>query len=391
MRSFFKRPSWATRGDENPKPDFYRRADQTYADIIAVNKEARDRSCSHVSNTSTEDDGKECKCRPVWHESGFETNLPLALLQAQERADWGSKSLSDNGLYRVSPTAFDFDGSNNLVERATMEIDTTDFSNAHPFGPKDARNPQPTHDESFLHPNKTKPITTGLSGRNDQGTYLDDTSHLDQDVDREGVDVIVQILITSKIETTEPLIIHRKISQPLRDVRIAWCRRQKIPKHVQPFVYLTWRGRRLFDVTTCRSLGSSFERSTTDGLICNDNPDKQYIRIHMEAVIEDLVPPTNGRDMPVRSITLNKQSATLNDGIQDEQTRVVLKCPAYGDLEWNFTPMMQISQLVLAFREAKDIPTDRTVYLIFDGDRLDPNSSIADYDIADEDLMDVVV
>src|SRR5699024_6561601 len=62
MKSFFRRPSWASRGNENATPDFYRRSGQTYTDIIAATKEERERSAIDPSSDHSED-GRTVKCR----------------------------------------------------------------------------------------------------------------------------------------------------------------------------------------------------------------------------------------------------------------------------------------------------------------------------------------
>ncbi|THC90923.1 hypothetical protein EYZ11_009611 [Aspergillus tanneri] len=55
MRTFFNRPPWANRGEKDPPSDFYRRAGQTYGDIVAANKEARERTANCAPTTPTED------------------------------------------------------------------------------------------------------------------------------------------------------------------------------------------------------------------------------------------------------------------------------------------------------------------------------------------------
>lgn len=68
-------------------------------------------------------------------------------------------------------------------------------------------------------------------------------------------DAVLQILVTSPIPGSRPLILARKISQRLRDVRLTWFMHQGLPEHMKDSIFLTWKGKRLFDVTSCRSLG----------------------------------------------------------------------------------------------------------------------------------------
>lgn len=205
-------------------------------------------------------------------------------------------------------------------------------------------------------------------------------------------DAIVQILITSEIKNTKPLIVHRKMSQYLRDVRLAWCRRQEKVEGLARSVFLTWKGRRLFDVTTCKSLGV---RAGDNNFV--ESGDLEDIgantRIHLEAATEDTfqaqspgaLSPTGSADSYSSS---SDDRAMENHG---ETIRVVLRCPGVGTIEVHPRTKTPISWLVDKFRKAHQIPRDQLIFLMFDGDRLDPGLSIADYDIAESDMMDVVI
>lgn len=204
-------------------------------------------------------------------------------------------------------------------------------------------------------------------------------------------DTAVQILITSEIENTKPLIIRRKISQCLKDVRLAWCKRQNVPEEMQSSVVLTWKGRRLFDVTTCKSLGIHMEhnRHTTPGM---DNNDDNSLRVHMEAVLEGtILQSSNRRKSPDPRDEIASQSSGVEPGQQGIQIRVVLKSPGLDELKIKARPRTQISRLTEAFRDAHHISAEHDVYLLFDGDRLQPNTCLEDHDIADLDLLDVQI
>lgn len=103
-------------------------------------------------------------------------------------------------------------------------------------------------------------------------------------------DAIVQILITSRIANTEPLIVSRKITQRLKDVRVTWCQRQGFAQDFMNTVFLTWRGKRLFDVTTCKSLGIAVDQ---DGNVLmkgqRDILGEEDRQIHMEAMTEEIL------------------------------------------------------------------------------------------------------
>lgn len=72
-------------------------------------------------------------------------------------------------------------------------------------------------------------------------------------------DPILSILITSNIPNTGSLIVNRKLSQRLKEVKLAWAQRQQFTPDFTETICLTWRGQRLFDVTSCKSLGISVD------------------------------------------------------------------------------------------------------------------------------------
>jgi hypothetical protein len=71
----------------------------------------------------------------------------------------------------------------------------------------------------------------------------------------EEPDPIISILIEPRIANTAPLLVKRKYRQNFKEVRLAWCAKNEIPEETRHTVFFTWRGRRIFDVASCRSIG----------------------------------------------------------------------------------------------------------------------------------------
>ncbi|GIK06803.1 hypothetical protein Aspvir_002455 [Aspergillus viridinutans] len=401
MRSFFKRPSWASKGDEPVKSDFYRRAGQIYGDIITTNREARERSV--CSNKPVAEDGRARKRRHVLDDGSLEESTPLGLdggfkhnilsKSQQECApskltppcDTLAEESMDSGLQRPATTySGGLDISGNVhqnrdseftllapAQRCKMNFNDTSQSEMERESKSMSANERPDHPREARCQKKAP--SAGIS------QYSGPRSE----------DVTVQILITSPIDGTKPLIIHRKMSQSLRDVRLAWCNRQNLSTTLQASIYLTWKGRRLFDVTTCRSLGLDISETSNGDEDIDKYPqvDGKPLRIHMEAVTDKLVGPDTQRLSPV----LGSQSK-LNEGSdQKPLVRLVLKCPGFDKFETSVASNGPISQAITAFRLAERIPSERKIHLVFDGDRLNPNASFTDYDITDDDLVDVLI
>lgn len=65
----------------------------------------------------------------------------------------------------------------------------------------------------------------------------------------------LQLLIDTRIPDTKPLVVKRNYLDNLRPVRKTWCEKQGFSSERTKSVILTWRGKRLFDVANCKSLG----------------------------------------------------------------------------------------------------------------------------------------
>ncbi|KAL6716312.1 hypothetical protein ACLMJK_005878 [Lecanora helva] len=223
-------------------------------------------------------------------------------------------------------------------------------------------------------------------------------------------DPILQIFITSSLPNSVPLIVNRKLSQRLKDVRLAWIERQRFPSNMVDKVFLTWRGKRLFDVTSCRSLGIS---SGANGRIMakgNDIIDHEG-RIHMEAMTIEL--------LEANKHVKSNESAQGNDNENEEpiltgqeeeeeaQIKIICKAKGFPDFKLIVRPVgclgnlkpdianlqqsTMISKICRAFRSQNQLGSEKEVYLMFDGDKLSHHSKLADTELSDMDTIDVIV
>ncbi len=149
-------------------------------------------------------------------------------------------------------------------------------------------------------------------------------------------DPIVQILITSSIPNTTPLIVFRKLSQRLKDVRLAWTDRQRLSGDTSQHVFLTWRGKRLFDVTTCKSLGIAVD--TKGRILAKDDVlGDEEGRIHMEAMTHDILDHRRRAkteaaaksENGIRALDTQKQAQQRDEN----QIRIILKAKGFEDLK----------------------------------------------------------
>ena len=151
-------------------------------------------------------------------------------------------------------------------------------------------------------------------------------------------DDIISILITSRVANTTPLIVNRRVSQRLKDVRMTWCDRQGFTPEATATVFLTWRGKRLFDVTTCKSLGIGVG---ADGNIVmkgkKDILGEEERRIHMEAMTEEILEDykrSKRREMGDEDAEESgNQEAEQVEQKAEKQVRVILKAKGLDDFK----------------------------------------------------------
>jgi len=154
---------------------------------------------------------------------------------------------------------------------------------------------------------------------------------------------VVSILITSRIPNTDPLIVNRRLGQRLRDVRAVWCQKQSFTPDFTQKIILTWKGKRLFDVTSCRSLGIGVD---TDGNIVmkgeKDVFGEENRQIQMEAMTVEML-----EEQKKAKERLERKEETLDapeerpadQPKQESQIRIILKAKEYEDFKLLVKPV----------------------------------------------------
>ncbi|KAB8337028.1 hypothetical protein FH972_021332 [Carpinus fangiana] len=228
----------------------------------------------------------------------------------------------------------------------------------------------------------------------------------------------ISILLHSRIPDTQPLIVKRLISQPLKMVRVGFCKFNKLPKEVEDSVFLTWRRHRLFDITTCRSigidvdasgevyikgdrLGSSYGNFGGGG---GDDSDDDYggAKVHMEVVTQAIFDDDKkalearfGRRREASSPTSNAAVvAAKQPNGQDSMERrvkIILRSKGYEEYKLSVRLTTTFQQVVNVFRSQRNVPAEKEVFLMFDGDRLAGADTVDTSEIDDMDYIDVHV
>lgn len=445
MPSFFKKPSWAINQTGEPNGDFYRRSNQTYKDIIAANREAHQKPNAARADALLEDGGRQPKRHRLSDENEKEgprdvmdSSTTIHATHGDEHESTNTKELSAPPS-DCTPEKADFIGQHGPQTVEPLDLPGTDHQFArnsldanrltNSANPRELSAPPLDYSTAQHEPQRMEPL--GLPGSDHQsaGNGLNangltnspafkprdqesgsEVSESPRDSSQGRVatpipsqssrssnlpadDPAVQILITSEIANTKPLLVHRRMSQRLGDVRLAWCQRQIFSKETQSSVYLTWKGRRLFDVTTCRSLGvrATSARAALPGTEDDDDfTNQSELRIHMEAVTDQPPAPSRRSSSPESNRT-SPPSLACKTEEQDQPLKIILRSLGLDDFRIKARPKTLVSRLISAFRARQNIPVEQDVILLFDGDRLDPDTCLSDHDIADQDMIDVQI
>ena len=154
---------------------------------------------------------------------------------------------------------------------------------------------------------------------------------------------VVSILITSRIPNTNPLIVNRRLGQRLKDVRAVWCQRQDLTPEAAQKVILTWRGKRLFDVTSCRSLGIGVD---ADGNIVmkgeKDVFGEENRQIQMEAMtLDTLEEQKRAKERLERNEEAQDapEEPLVEQPKVESQIRIILKAKEYEDFKLLVKPV----------------------------------------------------
>lgn len=97
----------------------------------------------------------------------------------------------------------------------------------------------------------------------------------------------IKLFISSELPNTQPLIVYRKLSQRLKEIREVWCAKQHFSDEQKEGIFLVHNMKRIYDVTTCRSLGLDVD---SDGIVTMKGAEgmDDLDKVHLEAVDEKL-------------------------------------------------------------------------------------------------------
>lgn len=213
---------------------------------------------------------------------------------------------------------------------------------------------------------------------------------------------VVCILIRTAIPDTNELIVNRRVTQSLQPVREAWCKRQGFDAAMTRKVFLTWRGNKLFNATTCTNILKSLKnerRKDRFGTLDSDDEDLDPSKgkIEVEAITEEILEErkrTKERAEHAQS-TADDVEAQPDEGEPEKpkevECTICLKSPGIDDMFLKVRATTLVSKVMAGFKKVRQVESSKTCWLIFDGERLEPEATIGDTEIENGDSVDVQI
>lgn len=179
-------------------------------------------------------------------------------------------------------------------------------------------------------------------------------------------DPTIEIFVHSRIPNANPLIVHRKLSQNTQEIRRVWCQKQGFSEGFTKGVFFIHRMRRVYDVTTCRSLGlevDAFGNVTMKGAEGMEGG----VKVHLEAVTDEIfeaIKAEKAREAKKRSGELPHEEsadagATGDDGAlqqpkEESLIRLLLKAKGKEDFKLKVKRVSRPVESPLTYRPLID-------------------------------------
>ena len=395
-RSLFNKPSWSRSQPIGDAVDIFRRSDQTYADIVAEEEKKRNRKLARkekerakqypdvaeragkrrrISDYSDDDDGaglsgssasekgdkpletaRKCTTTPpgpdtakAAPEKADREDSPKSLLKRYESTVTAEKVAQDQKPQ--APNIIDLDDEEDDPGFGLAQDLPRESPQAISQKPPEIEDPFPSDEEfpELARRAREKAKLKRMEKEKQPSAALDSPALTTTELSFEGTNVrhiepmppppppdpIVNILITSQIANTKPLIINRRLTQRLKDVRVTWCQRQGFNAETAASIFLTWRGKRLFDVTTCKSLGIGVDADGNVSLTGQrDALGEDNRQLHMEAMTDEIMDGyKRAKNASAMNPTHNDVEEIAEPPKQPQGTKIILRSKDYEDFK----------------------------------------------------------
>lgn len=214
----------------------------------------------------------------------------------------------------------------------------------------------------------------------------------------------VQILITSLIPNCHDLIVKRRASQPLAQVLAYYAEKYELG-YLGTRLFFTWNDTRLYKSTTMRSILAMIR---TKYGTKKDGSDVAEGRIEIKAVTDEVHEArlafkererkrmeNGGEDPEPPPADYQSSEAPAQTGEPPQRpagTIIQLKSnedASLPNMNLRVHPHTTIDKIVRGYKRKMQVDVNREVYLVFDGERLEEDQTVADVGFEDGDAVDV--
>jgi hypothetical protein len=321
--SLFNRPAWAKSHSTEAKAEddnIFSHSTRSYRDIVAEQerkkkeklerKKAKEERRSSGKREIKEEPSANgnSKRRRITIEDGEAllkcAGLPSTSVIDSQGEDWGPVVIDDDAPVRRSPRNRKIVGVDS-PRKAAKPLRATEVIEIGEDGEEEEIAYEPQIEEKAESADESDDEFAELARKarreRQQNEALDRKSQPPSTEDRtptpiagpstsqhDRPDPAVQILVTSPIPNTNPLIVHRKLSQRLQEIRQVWCSKQGFSKDFSDGVFFVYRMRRVYDATTCRSLGLDID--AFGNIVLKGAEGKEGVeKVHLEAMTEEVL------------------------------------------------------------------------------------------------------
>lgn len=220
-------------------------------------------------------------------------------------------------------------------------------------------------------------------------------------------DPIVHVLVTSEIPGTKPMRAYRNYKDTLGMARKSFVWKNEILKPIEDSVFLTWKGNRIYDHTSCASLGLKVD--SQGHIIGARNIDDSGITdrgLHVQAWTEELyVEHEHHKALERRRLlglmeddegdafgnTESSREDTNGDaeGNEGDKIRIILSAKDQEPLKMKVYPRTTVEDMIAAFSKQRQVQTGANVTLYWDGEAQSPETTVEDMDLEDMDKLEI--
>ncbi|KAK3687622.1 ubiquitin-2 like Rad60 SUMO-like-domain-containing protein [Podospora appendiculata] len=225
-----------------------------------------------------------------------------------------------------------------------------------------------------------------------------------QEIEEKNGDVVINVMISSRLEGAQPLMVRRRLKQDMRVVFNAWIEHQRkcglmVNDDFANKLFLTWKGNKIYPYSTAASLGVQVDAQGKLRI----NTTQGYHRggLHLEVWDEELYSEYLQYMEKERALQLGyADDNPLGQESEEEEEpapekakgiKIILKSKEHEAFRLTVHDDTTIGTVINAFRKNRNIAPEQSVAIYFDGEKLDEDSVIKDADIDLEETTQLEV